>query len=653
MSWKKLVQWFKTKKPPSFHLRSLDRRLLLQRGGRAIPTARQLKYFAHFLTAIEKRIIRIAAAAIVSAGLVFVVLFAAHHVITIPKEGGEYSEAIVGQPQYVNPLFASTNEVDADLVALMYASLFRYDDNKKLQPYLAEKYTISPDGKIYDIALRQGIKWSDGAPLTAEDVLFTFEQIQNPEIGSPLLPAFQGVQTEKTGDRSVRFTLKEPFAPFLTTLTVGIVPEHIWDETTPTNIRLAKENIQPIGAGPWQFSKLIKDEAGNIQSYVLTRNSNYFGKKPYLETLTFNFYISYEEAAEALRSQEVLAQSFAPRQNTNGKLPNKNLVNFTYTLPQYTALFFNQTDSLLAKNEELRLALAEAVDKPTLVREALQNDGAVIDAPILTGSIGYHPEIKKIPFNTEEANTLLDKKWPKIQPEEYFKLRQNAVKKQRAEEIEALKKASSTPEVISQEEKRIDEEITAAVRKEMDANQSFYRHDKNGNVLRLTMTTADTAEYLRAAELIAEMWRKIGVQTTVEPIGRRQILRDVIRDRNYQVLLYGEVVGSDPDLFPFWHSSQSKYPGFNITGYINRSGDKLLEEARVTLDEKKRAELYKKFQDLLAKEMPAVFLYTPTHRSLIHKEIRGVKNNRQLVSPPDRYNDSVQWYARTEWRWQK
>ena len=339
--------------------------------------------------------------------------------------------------------------------------------------------------------------------------------------------------------------------------------------------------------------------------------------------------------------------------DTSRKLPNKNVLSFTYTLPQYTALFFNQTDPLLSKDVDLRLALAKAVDKPALMRDALQNNGSVIDGPILTGSIGYYPEIKKIPFNPQEANALLDKKWSKIEPEEYFKLRQSALKKEREEEITLLKQASSTAEVIAEAEQRITDETTDTVRREMDSSQSFYRRDKSNSVLRLTITTADTAEYVKIAELTAEMWRKIGIQTTIEVVGRRQILREVIHDREYQVLLYGEIVGGDPDLFPFWHSSQSKYPGLNIAGFADRNGDKLLEEARVTLDEKKRAELYKKFQDLLAKDVPAVFLYTPTYHSLIHKEIRGIKSHRHLVSPSDRYNDIVEWYARTEWRWQK
>ncbi|EKD43160.1 MAG: hypothetical protein ACD_72C00422G0001, partial [uncultured bacterium] len=136
----------------------------------------------------------------------------ATHSLLTPKFGGEYSEALIGQPKYINPLFASTNDVDADLSALMYSGLFKYNNNKQLTPDLAEKFVIASDQKTYDIELKKNLKWSDGEPITVDDILYTFETLQNAETGSPLITSFQGVRIEKTSDNAVRFTLKTPYA---------------------------------------------------------------------------------------------------------------------------------------------------------------------------------------------------------------------------------------------------------------------------------------------------------------------------------------------------------------------------------------------------------------------------------------------------------
>ena len=143
--------------------------------------------------------------------------------------------------------------------------------------------------------MRQDVKWSDEEPLSADDVIFTFDTIQNPEVGSPLIPSFQGVRVTKIDDHTVSFALKEAFAPFLNSLTVGIIPEHVWVDIPPSGMRIARNNLQPVGTGAWIFNKLIKDDIGNIQSYSLQRNDNYYRQIPYLKNLTFKFYSEFSQ----------------------------------------------------------------------------------------------------------------------------------------------------------------------------------------------------------------------------------------------------------------------------------------------------------------------------------------------------------------------
>lgn len=648
MNWKVFFnRWRDNIRPADY--KNFDRKLVAKRRAWFLPSWDQIKYISKFFTPLERNIIRVALITMVVAALAWVGIFIKLHLTTIPKNGGEYIEAMIGQPKYINPIFSSTNDIDTDITSLVYSSLFQYS-NQKLTPDLATSYTVSDDKKIYTIKLREDVKWSDGEPFTANDVVFTFDTIQNPEVGSPLISAYQGVQVEKIDDYTITFTLKDAFAPFLDSLTVGIIPEHVWIDTPANGMRIARNNLQPIGTGAWIFDKLIKDDIGNIQSYSLKRNDSYYRQIPYLKNLTFKFYSEYNQAVEALRGQNTDALSFVPKKFKD-KVSGKNLNLYSLQLPQYTALFFNSNQQPALKDDDLRLALAEGINKNQIINEALSQDGQAIDSPLLPGNVGYYPDIKKIAYSADEANALLDKKWTRIEPEEYFQIRQSALTKDRQSEIDAYKKdASSTPEEVASNTQRIAQEIETTIRAEMDSTQTFYRKNKSGNILTLTITTVDTPEYEQTAKLIAKMWNALGIQTSVTVVGSRQISKEATKDRSYQILLYGEIVGSDPDLYPFWHSSQTSYPGLNLAMYSNRDADKLLETARTSANDEERNKLYKQFQDILVKDLPAVFLYSPHYTFAINKKIKGVDANT-IFSPAERYENIANWYTKTTWGW--
>ncbi len=640
MNWSKLFFWKKQQKHRSATMPStnFDQKLIKKTRLNMLPSWSQFKYLGNFLTKTEKVVINIALAALVLTTIGWSITWFFKNMALVPASGGDYSEALIGQPKYVNPLFTPANDVDADLASLVFSGLFQFNDQQKLLPDLASDYTISNDGKTYNINLRKDVKWSDGELFGADDVIYTFEAVADPMVGSPLLTAFQSVAVERTGDFSVRFTLKEPFAPFLSSLTVGILPQHVWANVPPSAVRLAKINLQPVGSGPWKFGKLTKDSSGNIQSYVLARNEAYYRNTPHLKTLTFKFYTDYTQAASALKSQEVMAASFLPRDLAN-RTAGKNFQSYKFELPQYTAIFFNQDTAPILKDADMRLALNLALDKANILAQGLGNEGEIINSPILKNELGYNPQISFPGFDAEKADQILDKNWKRIQPEEFFK----------AEYDVALKARQNTPSsTISTT--TVDKEISDSVRQGMDANQSFYRKNKGNEILTITITTADTPEYQQVAESIAKMWRAVGVKTKIQIVNSAQITKEVLRDRNYQALLYGEIVGSDPDPYPFWHSSQITYPGLNLALFVNRTSDKLLEDARATTTEQTRASLYEKFQEILAKEIPTVFLYTPTYNFLASKEIKGITLSK-IFSPADRFNDLGSWYTKTKRQW--
>lgn len=272
MVWSNLLTRLKTKKPSLPSYQDLDKKLVKSTQTSQFPKLAQFKYIKHFLSATEKKTALASLLVFVVSSLALAGLQLAERIEQVPAVGGEYSEAMIGQPKYINPLFAAASDVDADITSLVYDGLFNYNQNEKLEPELAESYTISADQKNYDITIRQGRTWSDGEPVTIDDVIFTFETLQNPEVGSPLLLAFQDVLITKVNDTTVRFTLKSPYAPFMSSLTVGILPTHIWGSISANSLKLAGQNLQPVGSGAWKFSKLLKDESGRVTSYTLERS---------------------------------------------------------------------------------------------------------------------------------------------------------------------------------------------------------------------------------------------------------------------------------------------------------------------------------------------------------------------------------------------
>jgi peptide/nickel transport system substrate-binding protein len=335
--------------------------------------------------------------------------------------------------------------------------------------------------------------------------------------------------------------------------------------------------------------------------------------------------------------------------NLRDRIERKHITLKTLQLPQYTALFFNQSNNEVLKDKDIRMALAKAVDKDRILKETLRGEGQIISSPVLPGFPGYDAELGKIAFNIDEANKLLDKTWPRLTAEEYMAGREKtAIEEWKKGNVRVSSTPSSTdPAVLEAQAK---EEIKKRLTEEINQTQTFYRKNKEGEILQINLVTVGTEEYKQAAGLVAGFWQGVGVQTNVHYVAARDFSREVLKTRNYDVLLYGEIVGSDPDQYPFWHSTQVNFPGLNLAGYVNRNADGLLQKARESGDEKEKSDLYKKFQEILLGELPAIFLYSPTYTYALSDEIKGIDVNR-VAQPADRFADITSWYIKTKGQW--
>ena len=576
---------------------TIDHMLVAQLSGRRVPSLKQFTYLFRVLNAREWKQFAMLFFIALASGAWMSVQVWQRLFIRIPAAGGAYTEGIVGSPQYLNPLYAGSNEVDRDLTKLLFAGLVRFSAGGIPEPDLAEKVEVSEDAKIYTITLRENLTWSDGEPVTSEDVKFTLEAIQNPEYHSPLQQNFKEVTVETMDNRTVRLTLKDPSAPFIENLALGLIPSHLWANIEPKHALLTELNTKPISVGPYQFQSLNKDPGGAIRSYTFLERSQGVPHAPFIASLTIKFYSETADAVAALKNKIIDGLALVSRESLESvQTVRSSLAQYRLQIPQYTAIFFNTKENDILATRAVREALSFAIDRSQLLADALQGQGELINGPLLPGAIGYRANATSTPFDAPRAIATLEANGWALP--EGGNVRHNATLKQD---------------------------------------------------LQIRLTTLNVPELYRMAEMIQKQWQSIGVDTNLEIVDPARLTQDIIRPRAYQALLIGETTGIDPDPYPFWHSSGIGERGLNLSDFSNRDADKLLEEARKSTDIKIRDESYAAFQQLLIQERPAIFLLTPYYSYLVDKKVQGI-SLQGLTTPSDRFSHINEWYVETQWK---
>ncbi len=508
--------------------------------------------------------------------------------VTIPAPGGRYVEGVAGSPRFLNPLLSQFNELDQDLCSLLFSGLVALDEQGKPIPALAERWEVSPDGLLYTFHLRQDVRWHDGVPFTAEDVLFTVKTLASPDF--PGLPSLQevwkNVEASSDDPYTIRFTLKEPFAPFIVYTSIGIIPAHLWSRVPVSLMAQSRFNLEPVGTGPYKLKEM---DATHI---VLEANPDFYGPKPYLAEVEFRFYPDYESAFEAFKRGEVMGVGRIPYQYAREASSTSNLSLYSGLLAGFTAVLLNLDNPNVPffKDKEVRQALSYSVDRKAIIGEVLQGYGLEAHSPVWPSSWAYNPKVKHYPYDLKAASELLEK----------------------------------------------------AGWKDNDGDGI---RDKDGKKLSFILLAGDSAEDARLAFLLAEGWKKVGVEAIPQVLDYPSLVRDFLYPRNFEAAIARWELGPDPDPYPLWHSSQKK-GGQNFVGYSSPKADALLEEARLTPELALRQELYFKFQELFAEEVPAILLYYPLYLFGVSKEVKGVQSG-PMFSPSDRFRTQARWYVNT------
>lgn len=506
--------------------------------------------------------------------------------VEIPAYGGNLVEGVVGSPRFINPILA-ISDADRDLSALTHAGLMGLTGNGELAPVLAESYVLSDNGKTYTFILRENAKFSDGSPVTADDVIFTVQRVQSPALKSPKYADWSGVTAVAVDQRTVRFTLENPYAPFLGLTTLGILPSRLWNKVSDEEFPFSILQTNPVGAGPFKVADVSRGASGLVESILLVENPHYAQGRPYLDGIRFNFYSRAEDLYGAIKSGSVESAYDV------GVKPA-----LTAPYARVFGVFWNPSEKQVYARAEVRKALSLAIDRQSIIDNVLGGYATAIMGPVPPGGSVRQIPIPESEHATEKAAKILtDTGWVYDGSERAWK---NAAEKQTLDGI--ILRTSNVPEMKG---------VAGAVKADLE---------------------------------------RFGIPVNIELYEPGDLSQNVIRPRKYEALLYGMVIGRDQDLYAFWDSKERNDPGLNIALYANKSVDAFLENVRSSSDQKTRAANLQKIEDLIAADYPAAFIYAPNFTYTVPDDLRGIELP-QIIIPADRFANVASWYRNTDAVW--
>jgi len=510
-----------------------------------------------------------------------------------PPQGGSYTEALIGSLQRLNPLLDYYNSADRDIDRLVYSRLVTFDDSGLPQGDLAESWGVSQDGTVYNIALRPDVKWHDGEPLTAADVVFTVDMMRN---GADVIPAdlvsfWSEVEVEALSDTAVQFRLPEPFAPFVDYLSFGILPQHIFGQFSFAEMIDSPANLAPIGSGPYRFDRLIV-ENGQIMGVALQVNEDYYLDRPNIAEFIFRYYADSASALQAYQDDVVQGVASISADALNAALAEPDLALYTGRKPELALVLFNLNNSEVDffQNAIVRRALYAGLNRQFMVDRVLNGQAILADGVILPGTWAYHEGLGQVTYDPTTALQMLKE-------EDYILADENAT-------------------VRSKEDK----------------------------LLQFTLLYPDTVQHRAIAERIQADWESLNVGVILEAVPYDQLIQDRLASHNYQAALVDLNLSRspDPDPYPFWDQVQAT-GGQNYAQWNNNMASEHLENARVAVDISERMRLYNNFQVIFADELPALPLYYPVYTYAVRNDVQGVRMG-PLFDSCDRFASVLDWY---------
>jgi peptide/nickel transport system substrate-binding protein len=507
-----------------------------------------------------------------------------------PIPGGTYTEGVLGTFTNANPLYA-TSDADSTVSRLLFTGLMKYNDQNHLVGSLASGWDVDEKGTVYTVHLKPHLTWQDGTPLTADDVMFTYQAIQNPDAQSPLASSWQGIKVAKKDATTITFTLPTPLSSFPYSLTNGIVPAHAFANLPPTEWRSADFNsVHPVGNGPfmWNALQVIHNNATSTQVLIaLQPFADYVGGKPKLDSFVVHVFSDKDELVKSFRNQQLTA--IALPSPPADLVQDSGLYQYSFLLSAATMAFFNTSSGVLA-DTVVRQALVQSSNTMSIMSKLGYVTRAVRE-PLLKGQLGYDPAAVQAAYNPAAAKAALDKDgW-----------------------------------LVG----------TGGVR------------SKAGKPLEVTFDASNSSEYAQVAHQLQADWQAVGVKVNLR-LEQDQDFQNSLANRDYDAVLYSISIGVDPDVFVYWDSSQTdpRSTRLNLSSYKSAAADASLEAGRTRLDPTLRAVKYKPFLQAWQQDAPALGLYQPRYVYITNANISGLTEHT-INTGTDRFNNVQNWMIRT------
>lgn len=486
--------------------------------------------------------------------------------------GGTYTEATYGEVNSLNPLLATTDS-EKVLSRLMFATVATVDYSGHTNIGLAKSIRADEDGKVWRVKLRDGLKWSDGEPITERDLIFTANLIKNPRVNSIYNSNLTNVTVEAGDDGEVVFTLPVAYADFMTALNFPIVPEHVLGDVDPQVLIESNFSSAPVTSGAFSFNATQLTGDTDEKIIYLSANPDYYEGKTLLSSFAVHTYTDKAEIINALNSGIVTATADLTEADRD-KINLRQIQEKNSSLNSGAFIFFN-VSSEHVKDRALRAAIRMGLNI-NKIREVAPNTLA-LNYPLLESQIKLtkYPELPTYDFDAAKAKI----------------------------------------EEISKGEEPI-----------------------------LNITTVNSGYLPNVANEIAENLKGLGFNVNLSIQEENQeFIKNVISKRNYDILIYEVELGADPDILPYYHSSQATSNGLNLSNYRNVLVDDLLLSARTTLNTEQRIKKYESFLEYWTTSVSAIGLYQPNLTYYYAQNVQTFGNNVRLVTPLDRFSDLTNW----------
>ncbi|MEI7673024.1 MAG: peptide-binding protein [Deltaproteobacteria bacterium] len=497
-----------------------------------------------------------------------------------PAYGDIMVEGSIGDASNLIPLLAS-DSTSHGIAGLIFNGLIKYDKNIRIVGDLAESWDVSKDGLVITFHLRKGVRWHDGTPFTAADVLYTYQVTVDPKTPTAYAGDFLKVKkVEVLDDWTFRVTYDKPFAPALMSWSVGILPKHLLAGKDITTSPLGR---RPIGTGPYKFKEWVTG-----QKIVLVSNPDYFEGRPYIDGSILRIIPDTATMFLELRANGIDRMGLTPLQftrQTENNIFRENFNKYRYLSFAYTYMGYNLKNPLFA-DKRVRQAIAHAVNRVEMIDGVLLGLGKPATGPYKPGTWAYNPNVRDYPFDPAKAKALL---------------------------AEAGWKDVNGDGVLEKDGRPFAFEIIT--------NQ--------GNEIRA-----------KCSEIIQRRLAEVGIQVKIRVVEWAAFVKDFINKRKFDATILGWSIPMEPDLYDVWHSSKTGPEELNFISYKNAEVDALIEKGRETFDQSVRKQCYDRIQEILAEEQPYLFLYVPDALPIVHARFRGVE-----VAPLGIGHNFIKWYV--------